>query len=91
MRLCDNSRLPIGTGESFMFLKITKLQLKLYEEELINTLGKCNTIIEFCATPIFCKGFRLTKKDKKELEHIINKLQTISRKLNEIKEEIQSL
>ncbi len=74
-----------------MFLKITKLQLKLYEEELINLIGKCNAIIEFCATPIFCKGFKLAKKDKQELERIINKLQIISKKLIEIKEVLQSL
>lgn len=74
-----------------MFLKITKLQLKICEEEVINLLGKCNTIIEFCATPILCKGFKLARKDRKELEHIIEKLTIITQKINEIKNDIQSL
>ena len=91
MRLCDNSRLPAGTVRSFMFLKITKLQLKICEEEVINLLGKFSTIIEFCTTPIFCKGFKLAKKERQELENIISKLTVIIDKLNEIKKDIQSL
>lgn len=74
-----------------MFLKITKLQLKICEEEIINLIGKFSTVIEFCATPLFCKGFKLAPKDKQELKNIIDKLTIITEKLNDVKKDIQSL
>lgn len=74
-----------------MFLKTTKIQLKLYEEELINLIGKCDAIIQFCATPILCKNLKIPGKDKKELETIVAKMKLISCKLEDIKKDIQSL
>lgn len=91
MKLYDNSRLPIGTGESHMFLNITRIQLKLFKKELINLSSKCNTIIEFCATPLLCKGFYLSSKEKKELESIINKLKVISNKLDTIYKDTENI
>lgn len=74
-----------------MFYEITKIQLKLYEEELMYLTGKTDSIIEFCSTPLLSKGFSLSDEEKKNLNDIITTLKNISQKLNGIKQDIQSL
>lgn len=74
-----------------MFYEITKIQLKLYEEELMYLAGKTDSIIEFCSTPLICSGFTLKEKEKKNLEEITILLKNISKKLYSIKQDIESL
>lgn len=68
-----------------MFLPTTKIQLKLFKEEIINLSGKCSSIIEFVSTPLLCKGFNIKENEKNEFENITNKLNSVSTKLDEIK------
>lgn len=74
-----------------MFEKITKIQLGYYEEEILHAIGKCNTIIEFCATPILCKGFNLSSDKVKKLNNIIEDLKKVSAKLDEAKKIVHSI
>lgn len=78
-----DSRLAQVRG--YMFLSTTKIQLKLFKEEIINLSGKCASIIEFVSTPVLCKDFNVQKNEKAEFENIISKLNTVSNKLDEIK------
>lgn len=68
-----------------MFLPTTKIQLKLFKEEIINLSGKCSSIIEFVSTPILCEGFKVERNEKIEFENLITKLNSVSTKLDEIK------
>lgn len=68
-----------------MFLKITKKQLKLYEEEVVHLKYKGESIIEFAATPLFDKSIKINDFHRKNLEKIIKKVQKIVKTLDEIR------
>lgn len=70
----------------YMFLPTTKIQLKLFKEEIINLSGKCSSIMEFVSTPLLCKDFTVPKHERAEYENITSKLKSVSAKLDEIKD-----
>ncbi len=39
-----------------MFIKVTKEQLRLFEEEVLTLIHKGNSIIEFASTPLLDNG-----------------------------------
>lgn len=65
--------LSVHTKEINIFLKITKKQLKLYEEEVVHLKYKGESIIEFAATPLFDKSIKINDFHRKNLEKTIKK------------------
>ncbi len=69
-----------------MFLKIAQTQVKLYKETLQEYLIKGKSIIEFCQTPLLDDGYKLSPFEEKQLKSLINQVETIVSKLNELNE-----
>lgn len=69
-----------------MFIRVTKEQLRLYEEEVATLIHKGNSIIEFAATPLLDKVIKINDLQRKELKNIIKKVDKIVNTLGEIQD-----
>ncbi|MBO5385451.1 hypothetical protein J6A64_03970 [bacterium] len=72
-----------------MFLRIAKEQMEYYKENVTSLIYKGDSIIEFCATPIFNKSMKISNYKKQELQKIIRKTEIITKTLRELVEIIK--
>lgn len=74
-----------------MFIKVTKEQLRLFEEEVLTLIHKGNSIIEFASTPLLDKVIKINDLQRKELKNIIKKVNKINNTLEQIQDILTKL
>ena len=74
-----------------MFIKVTKEQLRLFEEEVLTLIHKGNSIIEFASTPLLDKVIKINDLQRKELKNIIKKVNKINNTLEQIQDFMSKL
>lgn len=74
-----------------IFIKVTKEQLRLFEEEVLTLIHKGNSIIEFASTPLLDKVIKINDLQRKELKNIIKKVNKINNTLEQIQDILTKL
>lgn len=66
-----------------MFFDIIEDKVKIYEEEFVRLKYIGDDIIEFASFPLFEERLKITNKEKRQLQQIIERLETIIKTLEE--------
>lgn len=65
-------------------LKIIKTKSEDFENNIENYINSGNFIIDFCKMPFEIKHLNVNRKEKQELENIINRIKEIQSKLTDV-------